>query len=129
MTKEQWAEIETKLQSPWGNVSLMCDGYKLTLQIQRDKMRLVIMIFIDGEFKGIWFNECEERRRFFRPSVRKIFPPSAFKGFTKKEMKSDWVKKQMDKTITAYSPLWPSFRPLKAHLIKNNTSIELAPEA
>jgi hypothetical protein len=129
MTKEEWAEVERKLQSPFGSVDLMCDGYKLTLQVQRDKMRLVIMIYVNGHFKGIWFDDCEERRRFFRPSTRKLHPASSFKGFTKKELKTDWVKKTMEKTMTSYSPLWLSFRPLKAHLIKNNTSIELVKES
>lgn len=127
MTKEEWAEVEKKLQSPWGSVDLMCDGYKLTLQVQRDKMRLIIMIFVDGEFKGIWFNECEERRRFFQPCKRKIYKAKTFKGFSKRTLKSMQI--DPNETITHYRPFWTAFRPLKAHLIKNNTSIELVKEA
>jgi hypothetical protein len=128
MTKVEWEQIEKSLQSPWGQVELICDGYKLTLQVHRDKMRLVIMTYINGHFKGIWMSEdCEERRRFLRPKVSKVYKDSFFKGFTKKEQK--YLKAKYDESITTYLPYWGSFRPLKAHLIKNNTSIELAPEA
>lgn len=128
MTKAEWEQIEKSLQSPWGSVSLICDGYNLTLQTQRDKMRLVIMTYINGHFKGIYMSEdCEERRRFLRPKVSKVYKDSFFKGFTKKEQK--YLRAKYDKSITTYLPYWGSFRPLKTHLIKNNTSIELAPEA
>lgn len=127
MTKQQWEQIETSLQSPWGQVNLVCDGYNLTLQVERDKMRLLIMTYINGHFKGIWMSEdCEERRRFFRPKVTKLFKESVFKGLTKKERK--YMEEKYNKTITTYLPYWPSFRPLKAHLTKNNISIELVTE-
>ena len=126
MTKAEWEQIEKSLQSPWGSVELLCDGYKLTLQTQRDKMRLIIMTYSNDHFKGIWISEdCEERRRFFQPKVRKLYKDSFFKGFSKKEEK--YLRAKYAKTITTYSPYWGAFRLLKAHLIKNNTSIELAP--
>jgi hypothetical protein len=127
MTKAEWEQIEKALQIPWGQVELLCDDYKLTLQTHRDKMSLVIMTYVNGHFKGTWMGEdCEERRRFLRPKVTKVFKESFFKGFTKKELK--YIRAKYDKTVTTYLPYWGSFRALKAHLIKNNTSIVLAPE-
>jgi hypothetical protein len=127
VTKQQWEEIEKELQNPWGSVSLLCDGYELTLQVQRDKMRLVIIPYIGGHFKGVWIGtDCEERRRFMRVVKRKKWGGNTLKGFTKKELKS--MRIDPNETSDSFTPIWTAFKPLKAHLIKNNTSIELAPE-
>jgi len=127
MTKAEWEAAEQKLMSPWGVVRLICDGFKLSLHTQRDKMRLVIMPYIDDEFKGVWIGtDCEERRRFMRIVKHKRWKKTMWKGFTKKDLKQ--LDIDPDETFDSYTPWWTSFKTLKAHLIKNNTSIELAPE-
>jgi hypothetical protein len=47
-----------------------------------------------------------------------------------KDMKDFFKKlfKNYDKQIVRYIPYWSSFPALRRHLIKNNVSIELAPE-
>lgn len=40
-------------------------------------------------------------------------------------MRAEYLR--FDKSWTTYEPYWPSFAPLKRHLIANNKVIELAP--
>ena len=73
--------------------------------------------------------DCEERRRFFRPYTRTVWSKSQldmFKKLSKKQLQNRGI--DPGKTFTTYYPWWTSFKALKAHLLKNNTSIELAPE-
>ena len=127
MTKEDWDKVETSMQSPWGQISLICDGYRLTLQTSLYKRTLTTTPYVNGEWKGAWLlNDCEERRRFFRVVKLLVWRPKFLKGMSKRTLKS--VNIDPKEIRISYNSQWGSFRPLKAHLIKNNTSIELAPE-
>lgn len=131
MTKEEWGIVEHRLSNPYGSVDLVCDGYKLHLHTSIYKMRVNIMFYVDGKWLGRWILEdCEERRRFHRCVVHKCYGPAEKKKYLK--LGKAFLKRMaidLDKTWVSYRPDWGSFRSLKAHLIKNNTSIELAPEA
>ncbi len=126
MTQEDWKQVEEKLSWPYGVAILHCDGYRLTLQVKQDKMRLVILFYVDGWFKGEWLlNDCEERRRFCRPQERYIHPAKMrTPKLIKIHKKYGWPLP--DKKITSYWPWWNNFKTLKAHLIKNNKSVEIA---
>jgi len=127
MTKEEWDKVEKSMNSPWGRISLICDGYRLTLETGLYKRTLSTMVYVNGEWKGAWFGtDCEERRRFFRPVKRLAWRPKMIKGLSKRSLKS--LNIDPKETRISYDATWSAFRPLKAHLIKNNTSIELAPE-
>lgn len=127
MTKEDWSKVEASMSSAFGQISLICDGYRLTIQTRIYKRKLSSVPYVNGEFKGIWMTQdCEERRRFFRPVHTLVWKKKTTKGFSKKTLKSIGI--DPDEKRTYYSCEW-SFRALKSHLIKNNTSIELATEA
>jgi hypothetical protein len=131
LTKEQWKEIEKKLSGRFGSVELMIDGYKVALQIEQLKRRLVICVYVNGL---MCFKEDAEyleiRRRFW--FVRKRFINSAkwrkrvasLSKATRKLLGND----DANKTIEQLLPWFNSFKALKAHLIKNNESIELYTE-
>ena len=127
MTKEEWDKVDKSMQSPYGQISLLCDAFRITIETGIYKRRLSSIIYVNGHFKGAWTREdCEERRRFFRPIKRLVWKKKITKGFSKKSLKS--LNIDPTETRIAFSAEWSSFRSLKAHLIKNNTSIELAPE-
>lgn len=127
MTKEEWDKVDKSMQSPYGRVSLLCDGFKITVETGLYKRRLSSIIYVDGVFKGAWMLEdCEERRRFFRPVKKLLWRRKMTKGFSKKTLKSLGIDPA--ETRISFTAEWSSFRTLKTHLIKNNTSIELAPE-
>lgn len=127
MTSDDWKKVEKRLENFYDIVELNCDGYKVELVLTREKpMKNNIVIYINGVIKGEWItNDCEERRRFFRP-VKKYLYPQKYRASMKKEPK--WLQREFpntDRTYTFYVPDWLSFKALKSHLIKNNENIEL----
>jgi len=127
MTKEDWDKVDRSMQSPYGRSSLLCDGFEITIETGLYKRKLSSIIYVNGHFKGAWLLEdCEERRRFLRPVKRLVWKKKITKGFSKRSLKS--LNIDPTEVRICFSHEWTSFRSLKAHLIKNNTSIELAPE-
>jgi hypothetical protein len=129
LTREQWDEISRKLQSFWTPVRLLIDGYEITLQLERISVfENAILVWINGQWKGEWvLNDCEERRRFFKPTKRR----NAFLARLQKSLgkrRAAQICKGMSPYFTGYSQCWKSFPALKRHLIANNESIDLAPE-
>lgn len=133
MTKADWDMVEKKLGQIYCSATLMCDGYRLTLRVERiSKMGLAIYVYINGvlDFKFA-VDDCEERRRFFCVRTKAVYSQKEQKDMIKACGKR-WLKQRgydVDKVYTMYYPWWKSFRSLKSHLIKNNTSIELITEA
>jgi hypothetical protein len=129
MTKAEWDEIKQTLSFPWGSVTLLVDGFTLTLQVKRvSDLRFEIFPYVNGEFKGIWARDkTEEAVRFLRLKTVHLYSPAQkakfTKGLSKKAIK-EWLP-DLDKKSTYYSWGWSSFASLKAHLIRNNKSIEL----
>ncbi|MEX0732867.1 MAG: hypothetical protein WED00_05800 [Aquisalimonadaceae bacterium] len=126
-TKAQWAAVERHLVMPGSSAKLLVDGFELTLQVHRAKgLRNTIVVFINGVLEWrISSEDCEERRRFWRLRERRLYPKSEADATQKKHGKRFRQQLGMDKTLTLYSPDWPSFTPLRRHLAKNNTHIQL----
>lgn len=55
-TKQQWDEVKNGLSGVHRSVHLRCDGYLIDATIQRDKMKLVIAVYVNGWVRGkdIW---------------------------------------------------------------------------
>lgn len=128
ITKEQWAALEQELSSVFGTAELAIDGHAVALQVQKDKMRLVISVFVGGWMKGEWLvKKTEEATRFCRPVKVSLFTParkkSIAKGFSKSAIKKYFP--EFDKKGVYYSSAWLSFGAMKRHLIKNNTLISV----
>jgi hypothetical protein len=129
MAEEDWAEIEKKLGFPWGRVKLMCDGYELTIDVQMVKpLRYMLMVYVNGIFRGEWLlTDGEERRRFMREH-RACALKKKERDFWKKNNQRLPKKLRVldpDRKFSWWEPLWSSFKQLKAHLIKNNKEISL----
>ena len=127
MTKEDWKKAEERLFGSFSGVDLMVDGYRVGLRLTRLKMKLVILPYINGDYKAEWqLNDCEERRRFFRPVTASAWTAKgkrAMKKIPKSHLKKMGI--DPDQKNTYYSWAWPSFGPLRRHLEKNNKSISL----
>ncbi|BDV42415.1 hypothetical protein GURASL_13380 [Geotalea uraniireducens] len=127
MTNADWDHVEQCLQSQFQPVGLVCDGYHLCLCLQRMGMKLVITFFVNGDLKGRWLGEdCEERRRFFRPVKKSAWTAKsrlAIQKTSKRMLKRLGI--DPTETITVYYPWWNSFKALKSHLRKHNECIEL----
>jgi hypothetical protein len=132
MNKDEWLRVQNKLSHPYGTVRLTVDGYALALQVNQIKaLKFVIMVYVDGVCKGEWCKgEADEAKRFCRPVTKHLYSPAKQKAMLKglpKNTKKFVTDLGLDKTFTYYDLYWPTFGPIKRHLIANNKSIELAP--
>ena len=126
-TKEQWKEIEGKLQCLWTPVKLRCDGYEVYLTLVRvNQFKNAIRVYVDGYFRGIWMSsDSEEGRRFYPTRTRRVYSKEKVKRIVKVYGKRAAAKHfDLDTVITWKSPCWGSFGALKRHFIKHNDSIE-----
>lgn len=131
-TKEQWTEIEAKMNSLFSTAYLDCDGYLIASQMVRDKNKLVIQVYVDGLIKGEWHQYVESIAEFKEEPKR----------FYNLKKSSAWPKKfvtDMEKIIgkrrcknegyyaVRYSSRawWTSAKSFISHLKKHNQSIEL----
>lgn len=128
ITPADWSRMKANLSGLFGSEELLCDGYKLTIQRQQNKNRLYLALYVNGEMKGIWITtDCEERRRFFSTSVKRLYSQKkideVMKGLGKRQKEKFIAEHKLDKTYTSYSPIWTSFDALRRHLVKNNKEI------
>lgn len=126
MTDEQWKEAEKKLVPPFGRVELEIDGYKVTITAQLvKKMKFSFVVYVNGFIRTEWsIKDCEIRRRFYYESKRSMLKKSE-EAKIKKMRKSVRDQIMESAQYSVFLPYWGSFSKLKAHLIKNNQSIEL----
>lgn len=133
MNADEWKEVEQRLKRLYWPVELDCDGYRVTLVLERlNDMKNCIGVYIDGVIKVKWaMEDCEERRRFLRPVKKYLFTKKqreVMKKVSKKlRQKAGWP--DPDKSFIGYSLYWTSFKSLKVHLIKNNNEIKLVSKA
>lgn len=128
MILEDWKVVEERLKSLHWSVELMCDGYNITIRLERlNQFKNVILVYVNDEIKMKWLGEdCEERRRFFRPVKKSIFSQKQKASLKKMSKRSGLI--DPDASYTYYAAYWTSFRALKSHLTKNNSTIELVRE-
>lgn len=130
LSKEQREKAIADLSHPWGNVVLMCDGYRVTLAVVLAKgMTYRVMTYVNGFFKGEWMfpkNECPEAK-FLRKVVRLVCSPKH-----KQEMEKIMGKRRVakdpyySKTHTHYMPDWASGKAALNHLCKVCESVQIA---
>lgn len=128
MTAEEWKKAENDLLTFGYPIKLKVDEYEISLVLTRENMKMYIVLFVNGEFKWQWIHEdCDIRKRFMCPSKHCLVKQKDLDRVTKSKKKQQKIK--TNNTYTSYSPYWTSFKRLKSHLIKNNTSIEFKERA
>lgn len=133
LSKEQKDELAATLDMPWGSIALLCDGYRVTLQVQREKGRMVyrVMTFVNGSFRGQWVSgtETHPEQKFLRKSVRPLCSPAqkakAEKAFGKRYVAKD---PYYNAKLTYFMPDWASGKAAITHLCKVCESVEIAPD-
>lgn len=130
LSKEQIDVLAASLAHPYGGgVTLLCDGYKVNLTVQRAKgMTYRVMTYVNGYFKGIWcglHNEHPEQK-FMRKLVKPRCSPKH-----KREMEKIMGKRHVknvpyySEKQTSYWPDWPNGKAALNHLNKVCESIQL----
>ena len=130
LSKEQIAVLAETLALPWGRVTLMCDGYKITFTVARTKVLTYrVMTYVDGHFQGAWCdpkNACPEQK-FLRKQVKPVCSP-ARKREAEKALGKRFVKSRsyFSGSTTSYWPDWANGKAALSHLNKVCESIRLA---
>lgn len=130
LTKQNRAEYEQKLTYSFGELKLHCDGYDVTLQVQQDKMKLVVATFVDGIFRGVWMLPAEgedyPQCRFLNKKIKRAYSPAKkaelIKRFGKKRA---YELFNLDLENSHYSPIWTSGKTAISHLLKVCKSVEV----
>jgi hypothetical protein len=130
LTKEQRDKAIDDLSHPWGHVTLICDGYRIALRVERSKgMTYRVMTYVNGVYKGEWMfpkNECPEAK-FLRKAVHLACSPKH-----KQEMEKIISKRRVakdpyySKTFILYMPDWASGKAALSHLCKVCDSVQVA---
>lgn len=127
MTEEEWNNIEIRLYDSREIVNLQVDEYELTLIVQREKNKLNLFVYVNGQFKFEWLNEdCDIRKRFYCQSTHCLISNKEICKITKNKKSQQRIKEH--NSFVSYSPYWNSFNKFKRHLIANNQNICLSPK-
>jgi len=129
LTREEVIKIEYELAVPYGMVRLMCDGYRVDIQVSKVKpLKYELMVYVNGEWKGSWVKgDCEEAKRFMRPMHRPKYTAKFRTGMTK-VYGARRVRKEipdLDDKVTHYLPTWLSAKPMLRHFAKTCSDIQL----
>lgn len=132
LSKEQWLEIEKSLGYQFGKVKLMCDGYEITARVESSRMKLYIMIYIDGLFKIEWADGKDDRCiKFYKKSIKYFssakvrkaaLKPSRLRYLSKEDR--EHFKESVEKKFEYFVPYWTNPKALCRHIRKTCTDIE-----
>lgn len=130
LSKEQRDKAVSDLSTPWGIVDLMCDGYRVTLSVERAKgMTYRVMTYANGEFKGLWCSPSSEapESKFMRKLVRPVYS-LGHKRKLEKILGKRAVQKdpKYSATHTWYWPDWASGKAAVSHLCRVCDSVQIA---
>lgn len=133
LSKEQKEKLAETLSMPWGTASLICDGYRITLQVRRAKgMTYRVVTFVNGEWQGAWCSgEAEYPEQKFLNKKTHLAVTPAFKTKMEKILGKRAVAKDpyYSKTFITYNVSWASGKAAIAHLCRVCESVEIAPAA
>ena len=111
MTKDEWQEAERRALWKYGGLTLLVDGYKISVQRQyATPYKSKLAVYVNGTFRGKWL-------------IKKNCPENKKKWFLKA-----MGKNEEDYAYYTYSPYYPSFAALRRQLVKNNQDIQLITE-
>jgi len=133
LSKPQWEVIEKSLAYPFGAVNLRCDGYEIAAHVQQSKMKLFVMVYVDGEFKGAWLDGKDDRCiKFCQKKIKHILNSSEKKkALEASRMRSlskedrAMFKEAAEKNFEYWVPYWTSPKAFCRHIRKTCKSIEI----
>lgn len=126
MTNDEWQQIEKHLCWVGSKADLQIDGYNVTLIVEPEKsLKNVIVVYVNGKLDiAAAESDTDIRRRFYQRHKGSLLTASSKKKL-KKESKAFQKQVAEKATYYYYYPFWSSFKSLKSHLMKSNTSIDL----
>lgn len=133
LSKEQKAFILKTLNSQFQMIYLMCDGYEVSLKLERvQNLKLAIGIYVNGWMKGGWLLNPKEHAesRFFPNRTKSIYSPKKkeeiIKVFGKRRAYKEFPN--LDGKIQMKSTHFSTAQSAINHLSKVSESIVLLTE-
>ena len=132
LTKEQKQKLIDDLKCTWGRVDLLCDGYRVTLAVERySGLKYRVITYVNGYWKGEWFSGPSEHpeQKFLNRRERPLASPKqkadAEKILGKRAVAKDpWYSKK----LVTYDISWASGSAAINHLCRVCDSIEIVAE-
>lgn len=133
LTKAQWEDIKNELSMPYGRAFFKCDDYLILAEVQQSKMKLQIVVYVNGWLKSEWCWHGKEKTIDQMPEIAKRFYCLKKKGPSAKTIAKDhriFGKKRCrekgwhEPTLSAI-PWFSAPGAFIAHLKKHNPSIEV----
>lgn len=131
LSKEQKAYAIKQLNGIFNTVRLICDGYEITLKIERYKMRLIVALYVKNKVMGAWITKPEEHpeSKFLATRYKSYFSAKEKAKIIKVWGKREANKRyELDKKIEYKLPYFNTAQAAINHLIKVSDSIELISE-
>lgn len=127
LTKDQRAEIERELSTPFGTVKLTADGHELTLRVVPVKpLKYAVSVYVDGWLRGEWWKaESDIGAKFWCRRVRNCFPQKEQLAFRKALGKRAGEKMIERGTYVRHEPFFVTARACLASLQRTCASIEV----
>jgi hypothetical protein len=129
LSKEQKEAVVADLSQLFGRATLRCDGYEVTLTVERFKgFKYRVMTYVNGSFNGKWCSPSSEapESKFLRKQVQPTISP-AKRLKLEKALGKRYVAKDpyYSGSYTIYFPDWSTGRAAVNHLCKVCESVEL----
>jgi len=129
LSKAQQAVLAEQLSHPWGSVELMCDGYRITLRVEKARgMTYRVVTYINGEWKGVWCrgDVSQPEHKFLNRVERPLAKPSEKAKIERllgkrAAAKDPWFTKK----IVTYDISWASGKSAISHLCRVCDSVAL----
>lgn len=130
LSKVEKEYILKELNSQFSQVVLMCDGYRISLALERvQDLKLAIGIYINHMMKGAWMTKPEEHAESKFLPIRKkaMYSPTKkakiFKEFGKRGAKECFPN--LDHVFEYRGSHFSTGRAALTHLLKVSESVEL----
>lgn len=134
ISKEQWNQIEAELSRPFGNVDLVCDGYRVYATVGQVRiLKYAVVVYVDGCIKGEWIKGEDERARKFYHEIKRFLYPAKARAEAKVRAKTRGTSADLKEVFThvaarqmsTWTPFWSNPRALCRHLRKTCASVEV----
>ena len=134
LTKAQWAEIEQQLSGFFGQVELLCDGYKINANVKNiAPMRQGIVVYVNGRVTGAWLDgKAAEPRKFYRERKHYVWSAAQRADAAKKakgrHMQADLreiYRARVTASVSVWVCWWTSPKSFTRHLRKTCADISV----
>ena len=131
LSNEQKTELAKKLESPWGAVALLCDGFRIDLRVERcSALAYRVITYVNGKWEGKWCLAKEDypEQKFLNKKTHRACSPKFIKNMEKILGKRAVAKDPFYKrTFVTYDMSWPSGKAAISHLCRVCESVEIVP--